>query len=73
MGFVFLLSIAVYTSYRLVHFEPGIYLNNVFKILLLLIPNKKHSVSIMKDRPGDAGSEIIAVWYANHTKSVDAL
>jgi len=27
----------------------------------------------MKDRPGDAVSEIIAVWYANHTKSIDTL
>jgi hypothetical protein len=51
--------------------NPGIYLNNVLKIHLLL--NKKHSVSIIKDRPGDAVSEIIAVWYANHTKSIDTL
>jgi hypothetical protein len=27
----------------------------------------------MKDRSVDAVSEIIAVWYANHTKSIDTL
>lgn len=58
---LFSFSVLQYCSYRLVHLKPGIYLNNVLKIHLLL--NKKHSVSIMKDRPGDAVSEIVAVWY----------
>lgn len=61
----------MYASYRLVHLKPGIYLNSVLKLHLLL--NKKHGVSIMKDRSGDAVSEIIAVWYANRAKFVDTL
>jgi hypothetical protein len=51
--------------------KPGIYPNTVLKIQFLL--NEEYSVSNMKDLPADAVSEIIAVWYANHTKSIDVL